>query len=371
MAMDKLGYVIDLGKYNFAEIDVDDNTWVQAMPLGKTYKHPIYGQLTFDHERLQRYADNFAAGVRGQDLDINFDHGTDPARGKEAAGWIRDVAVRDSGLFLLVDWTPDALQGLKDKKWRYFSPEFVKMWEHPESGVKFNDVLFGGALTNRPFLKGMEPVNLSELSIEEDDKDVKELIQKLAQALGIEIPEDADEDKAAAMLSEAIVKLQETPDPPKPDDKDDPLKLADLDPEVQKLFETQQAQILALTAANRVAATERAVAKLSEGRKYAIPPAQVTKLHELLVTLSEDAEAKVLEVVENLLSEGLIELGERGGNGGDDHRAEDAPAEVLKRIAKLREDDKDLTEVDAANMVFAEDPSLYEAYAKASRIKED
>jgi Mu-like prophage I protein len=61
-----------------------------------------------------------------------------------------------------VDWTEEGASLVKSGKYRYFSPEFMFQWKDPANGTEHKDVLLGGALTNRPFLKDMEPVAFSE-----------------------------------------------------------------------------------------------------------------------------------------------------------------------------------------------------------------
>lgn len=149
-----VSYLVDLTSYKFEE---GKPTWIQALPLG-TWHHPQFGEITVTPERVARFAANVNGGVRGQDLNIDYDHQTG-----EAAGWVRAAEDRaQDGLWLSVEWTPTARSQLQEKKYRYFSPEYQDEWEHPATKAKLSDVLFGGALTNRPFLKGIMPINLSE-----------------------------------------------------------------------------------------------------------------------------------------------------------------------------------------------------------------
>ena len=69
-----------------------------------------------------------------------------------------------AGLWGLIRWTPLGVQLLREQTYRYFSPEFTDTWTDPQSGREFHDVLVGGGLTNRPFLKELTPVQLSEVS---------------------------------------------------------------------------------------------------------------------------------------------------------------------------------------------------------------
>jgi Mu-like prophage I protein len=153
--MSTMSFLVDMAK-----IQLNDSgpTWIQGFPLG-TWHHPTHGEISITPERVKRFAEGVAKRVRGQDLNIDYDH-----QAGEAAGWVRAAEDRGrDGLWLSVDWTPTARQQLSEKKYRYFSPEFQDEWENPaQPGVKHQDVLFGGALTNRPFLKGIVPINLSE-----------------------------------------------------------------------------------------------------------------------------------------------------------------------------------------------------------------
>jgi Mu-like prophage I protein len=150
------GHWIDLFGMTFAD---NEGTWLQALPLG-TYEHPVYGTLKVTPERIQRFAQNVQMSVRGQDLDIDYDH---KAETSIAAGWVTGAEARADGLWINVMWTPAARQKLQDREYRYFSPEFMDEWTHPKTGVTHKDVLFGGAITNRPFLKDILPINLSEM----------------------------------------------------------------------------------------------------------------------------------------------------------------------------------------------------------------
>ena len=154
----------------------DNVRWVQAFPYD-SWDHPDYGVTTVDKEAGQQYVKNFKENVRGQDLPIGYNHGVDMAKGEKAAGWIRDVEARDDGVFIKVEFTPPAVEELKNGEWRYLSAESFDEWKHPHTGEKFQYVLSGGALTNKPWVKGMLPINFSEVLTEEDKEVMKNEIQ--------------------------------------------------------------------------------------------------------------------------------------------------------------------------------------------------
>lgn len=153
--MNAYGYFVDLRGLSLTE---GSATWIQAMPLG-TYDHPMYGKIQFTHERILRFAQSVKDRVRTTDLDIDYDH---KQYNGEAAGWVRDAEARTDGLWLLVEWTKTAYTKIKEGAYKYFSPEFYDEWQHPKTKVKHKDVLFGGGITNRPHIRDILPINLSE-----------------------------------------------------------------------------------------------------------------------------------------------------------------------------------------------------------------
>jgi hypothetical protein len=152
---------------------VEDNVrWVQAFPYDK-WSHPIYGETTVTPDIAAQYVKNFKDNVRGTDLPTGYDHGEDKSKGNKASGWIQDMEARPNGLFFKVKFTPDAVQELKNGEWRYFSSEVFDEWTHPHTGEKFQYVVTGGTLTNKPWVKGMLPINFSEVA-DVIDKDKEE-----------------------------------------------------------------------------------------------------------------------------------------------------------------------------------------------------
>lgn len=130
-------------------------SWIMLMPQGE-FEHPQYGKLSFSRKKLEEFKANFDSRVRKIDIALDQDHD-----GGKATGWLEQLQLRDGGLWGLVRWTSLGEQLLKDQIYRYFSPEFGDFTD-PESGKKFSNVIIGGALTNRPFLKSMPAVQLAE-----------------------------------------------------------------------------------------------------------------------------------------------------------------------------------------------------------------
>lgn len=133
------------------------SNWVQIMKTGK-WAHPKHGDIEITPTNLVRFKDNFDKKVRGVDLAMDVAHEPD----KGSVAWFKELKIDGDKLMAKVDWTDEGAQLVKSGKYRYFSPEFMFSWTDNETGQQYHDVLFGGALTNRPFLKGMEPVEFAE-----------------------------------------------------------------------------------------------------------------------------------------------------------------------------------------------------------------
>jgi phage I-like protein len=362
----RMSYLVDLSKVVLSEGDTP-SSWIHAMTKGK-YQHPVYGEIDFSTERLNRFAESVVKKVRDIDPDIDYDH---KARIGDAAGWVKNAEVRADGLYLFVEWTGDAVQKIKSKAYKYFSPEFLDEWEHPKSKTVFQDVLSGGAITNRPFLKDLSPLNLSEmLNPGEDPEEERNEMdpKKFTELLGL--AEGASEEDMLAKIKE----FQEKATKP-------PITLSDADAELQKLSETNPAIKLLMeqqkqlrednaktTATLRLAEVRNNVTQLGEElrtKHIALPAATIEVLTRVLHE-SPDAQGKaVLDMVKALGETGFVELGEKGqartGSGDAD------PIKAFSDlVAKARTEDTKLSYVEAVSKVAMENPDAYRNYATNS-----
>ena len=214
--------VLDLSKvFSDEPAEGDENSrWIQAWTYTKV-NHPEYGEIEITPNTVEEFKEHFDSRTYGQDLHVNFEHGFDPAKGRQAAGWVKDIQVRDDGGYYLVTFTEDAMKEIKEGKWRYVSPEYDD-WTDPTTGTVHENVPMGLALSNRPFFKNMAPLNFSEFEAviepHEDEWSDKlhiqkettnegkegmneELFKKFCEALGIELPGKLDDE--AALLATA------------------------------------------------------------------------------------------------------------------------------------------------------------------------
>ncbi len=363
-----VGYWIDLQGKTFAE---GEAAWIQAFPLG-TYKHSLYGKIVLTAKKALQFAYNVNQGVRGQELDIDYDH---KEYSGKAAGWIKAAEARPDGLWIKVEFTADATKAIKAGEYRYFSPEYVDTWTNPKTGATYKDVLFGGALTNRPFLKDILPINMSEIA---DGKvsPVDEFLEKLRKTL--KLSEEATEEEILAAAEEAAKeetepKKEETE--PKREEEEEPeideAKLSELiksNPLVAVLLKQNKKLTEQVGQIAHTLKESEASAKLNEwsapaaGRKYGLPPAVHDDLRKVM--LSEEG-ADFGAVVDQILKTGLVKLTEEGGDSRSSTKGGGGSAtkkftEAVAEKMKLGEGKIDY--VTASGMVAQEDEDLFEAY---------
>lgn len=193
----------------------DRSPIVQVLRVTK-FDHPEYGTIEITPDRLKKFKENFENRVRRQEIPIDYFHENEGL----AAGWIKELFFDDTGneLWARVDWTKNALQKLNEKELKYFSPEFAFKWTDPETKVSYENVLFGGGLTNRPQVKDMAPIILKEKRGREMEEKVKELetqVIKLGEDLVLAKDEakkfmdgGAEKEAKIAELEAMIAKMQ-------------------------------------------------------------------------------------------------------------------------------------------------------------------
>jgi phage I-like protein len=131
---------------------------IQVVPTGK-WDHPAYGEMEITSADIARFVENFKAKVR-LDLPITAGHDNGMSGGElNAIGWFTELIDRGvNGLWGAVKWTEEGKNLLIEGAFKYFSPEFYEQYSDPETGAKYEHVLVGGALTNKPYFKELEPV---------------------------------------------------------------------------------------------------------------------------------------------------------------------------------------------------------------------
>lgn len=121
----------------------------------------FFSEFEISKKMLKQMEKNFNEGVQRTDLMVDFSH----ENWGKAAGWFQELELKENGneLWAVIDWTPNANKKIVEKEFRYFSAELSFDHQDNETGKKFGATLLGAGLTNRPFIKDMQPTTqLSE-----------------------------------------------------------------------------------------------------------------------------------------------------------------------------------------------------------------
>jgi phage I-like protein len=122
--------------------------WVMLIPAGEFSGRDGRGPFRLADPAAVIAATNELEMAAG--LPIDYDHATDFAAPKgrpaPAAGWIRELAVRDGALWGRVDWTPHGAMAITSREYRYISPVF----QYTPAGEVTR--LLRAGLTNNPNL---------------------------------------------------------------------------------------------------------------------------------------------------------------------------------------------------------------------------
>lgn len=367
-------YLVDVGGLSFSEENGKPTSWVHVLPLG-SYKHPTYGTIDVTSTRVSRFVENVKRRVRGIDPSINYMHQGDG----EAAGWVKDAEARSDGLWALVEWTTTAAQKIKEKAFKYFSAELHEVWEDNQ-GQKHSDVLFGGALTNRPFMKNMVPLNLSEATVDNafelvsvitgTDKDslkggnmelsetqIDAIATKLAEKMAGGAPKDEPKVPEKLQLAE-IEELK---------------KLAEDNPMVAGLVKHMESQgvTLAETAQKlRETQVEQKLTEFNRASKLVVTPATQKLIQELVLEMPVNLSEKFWDIMNQVrTSQGfLVELGERTGASVKFGEQKTAKQRFTEMVNDHMAASKTPSYPDSVEAVARDNPGLYEEYRQETFI---
>ena len=150
----------------------NNEVWVNIVNLGE-YEHPEYGTIVFTEEQFRQWKANLERGVVGGRCEdgkpciaIDYGHAMDedlPPDMQKASGYIKDLKLEGNRVYALIEFTPRALEGIKNKEWSWFSVSVVDSLIDQRTGKNVGSALLGGALTNRPYIPDLEPIRLSDL----------------------------------------------------------------------------------------------------------------------------------------------------------------------------------------------------------------
>lgn len=239
-------------RYNLSEIiNLDDHEdGIKRVQLLRIGSFDDYGDtLEITSDMLRQMKQNFDNDVKRTKLAIDFSHRS----GDEAAGWILEIVLEDndSKLFIVVEWTEAAQRKIMDKEFRYLSADFNMNFRDNETGKSFGAVLNGGALTNRPRIKGMDAI-LSDLDVSDkkrqaikrildDEPETKEKTMKFDEIMKAAKDANLSEKESKELAESMGVKLAEDkPEPKKEDKPKEDVKLSDAEKENIQLKEKME-----------------------------------------------------------------------------------------------------------------------------------
>jgi len=357
-----------------------NQSWIQALKTG-AYSHPVFGTIVIDQSRAQRFVANETLQVRGIQMDIDYDH---KRRRDDAAGWVIQTEARADGVWYLVEWTDEAAGKIRAKEYKYFSAEFADEWTHPEKGTTHTDVLFGGGLTNRPFIKGMVPVNLSESEAEQARlaEETPPSTDAGGATEGGTVPTALDAIRTALKLSEGVsdekvveavlAKLAEPAAPVEPPTPD-LTQLAEGNPAIAKLLADQaesQKRLAEMETHMRLSEIRISLNEVDEGTELTITPAVKGLAEPLMAKLPATARAELVAVLRQFAEgKGTVKLGEQGSVNPTAHATatnEDPVKKFTDLVAEIQKNDGIKGYRDAVNQAMQRDPRLFEEYRDAT-----
>lgn len=162
--------------------------WVEMLPAGDM----VAGRdgRTWRNSNPQAVVD--ASQRPGVDLVIDWEHASEhrAPKGEDApaAGWVKQLEVRDGAVWARVEWTDKAAEQLRRKEYRYLSPVFL--FTRDERQIVR---LTSAGLTNQPNL-ALKALN--QQSHQEESTVWKELLKRLG------LTEDATEAQAITALNQ-------------------------------------------------------------------------------------------------------------------------------------------------------------------------
>lgn len=168
---------------------------IPIIPLGHVVSSK--GPFDVDEESLRGMKAQIAQ--RGVDLVVDYEHQTLAGVQAPAAGWVKDLSIKDGYIVAKVEWTPKAAQYLENKEYRYISP-VISARKSDGKAMGLHSL----ALTNTPAIEDMKPIVNSDTFQEQEggQNTMNELMQKIAQLLGLGA--DATEDQIVEALTVAL-----------------------------------------------------------------------------------------------------------------------------------------------------------------------
>jgi len=186
---------------------------IEILREGKwTHPEAPDGTLEIEKSDLDTFQKNFEDAVVGDRLPVDLEH--KPEKG-HAIGWIlklwQTLKKGSWHLWAKIDVTDErAQENLKNGSLRYISPQLLVNWQNPEDN-KLYDVIRSAALTNYPFIKGMQAaiVNFSELEGGDKTMLTEDELKELDKTLKTKESELKDKEGKLSTREDAITTKEE------------------------------------------------------------------------------------------------------------------------------------------------------------------
>jgi len=151
---------------------------------GQWKDHPA-GDYEITEGDVIQMVENFNA--EGRDLLFDYDHESLYGGKSIAAGWGKEIYVKNGEIHAKVEWTPKALEAIKNKEYRYLSNVLIFNYSDKNNASVRGTYLHSVALTNVPFQKDLPSImNKMYQNIKKED-DMDEILK----ALGVKTEAEA------------------------------------------------------------------------------------------------------------------------------------------------------------------------------------
>lgn len=292
-----------------ALVAADDaaGNWLQLIPSGSFNGRDGRGPYDAgDKAAMAAIVENTKKLAGSTDLVVDYDHqsvfAAVPGVGgtARAAGWIKDLQVRDEGIYGRVEWTAAAAAAIKAGEYRYLSPVFL----HAKNGGRILVIRMAG-LTNTPNLDLAEVAASALVKLNNPTGDS---MDQILAALGL--ASGSGEDKVLSAINAlltsgtAIAKALGLKDGAKPTDV-----LAAVNSAVADRGKFAEAAGLAADAKTDdiVQAVQSAAKSGAPDPTKFVPIAQVTKLQDDLKKLNDTVVGdKAEEAVNTAIKDGKL-----------------------------------------------------------------
>lgn len=171
---------------------------IHLIPTGQ-WEHDMYGPIIITASDIREFIQNFNAEVR---KGVFITAGHEGYQELPAVGWVTKVEQRDDGLWGEVEWNEGGIKALKNKEFKFFSPEMCRDYEDPETHQFYRNVLTGGALTKSPYFKELQAIVFSDKQLQANFNEQQTMTKTLEEILAIEdITTLTDEEKAVLVAN--------------------------------------------------------------------------------------------------------------------------------------------------------------------------